>query len=258
MLKCFDLTGKVVFITGGSQGLGRAFARAFAKSGADICIVSRSEEKLIDTSKEMKSYGVRCIYHVADILDEAAVQAAVDKTVAEFGKIDYLINNAAANAQHIPLHEIPIADFKRVIDTNLVGTMIVSQTVVRQMIKQGHGGAIVNMCSIAGQVFHGHLDPGAYEASKDGLKALTRSMAQNWVDYGIRVNGISPGYFLSDANLAACKRNPATHDCLAGQVPMKRWGDPDEIGPVAVFLCSDGASYMQGTIVTVDGGRTFR
>ena len=81
MLKCFDLTGKVVFITGGSQGLGRAFARAFAKSGADICIVSRSEEKLIDTSKEMKSYGVRCIYHVADILDEAAVQAAVYKTV---------------------------------------------------------------------------------------------------------------------------------------------------------------------------------
>lgn len=258
MLNCFDVSGKVVFITGGSQGLGRAFARAFAKSGANICIISRSEDKLIDTCKEMESYGVRCIYHVADIRDAEAVQAAVDKTVAEFGKIDYLINNAAANAQHIPLHEIPVENYQRVIDINLVGTLVVSQIVVKQMIKQGHGGAIVNMCSIAGQVFHGLLDPGAYEASKDGLKALTRSMAQNWSDYGIRVNGIAPGYFLSDANLAACKRNPATEKTLAAQVPLKRWGDPDEMGPVGVFLCSDAASYIQGAVLTVDGGRTFR
>lgn len=258
MLNCFDVSGKVVFITGGSQGLGCAFARAFAKSGANICIISRSEDKLIDTCKEMESYGVRCIYHVADIRDAEAVQAAVDKTVAEFGKIDYLINNAAANAQHIPLHEIPVENYQRVIDINLVGTLVVSQIVVKQMIKQGHGGAIVNMCSIAGQVFHGLLDPGAYEASKDGLKALTRSMAQNWSDYGIRVNGIAPGYFLSDANLAACKRNPATEKTLAAQVPLKRWGDPDEMGPVGVFLCSDAASYIQGAVLTVDGGRTFR
>ncbi|MCI8525614.1 MAG: glucose 1-dehydrogenase [Oscillospiraceae bacterium] len=257
MLKCFDLTGKAVFITGGSQGLGRAFARAFAQSGADLCLISRSEEKLADTCREMEGYGVRCIYHVADILDSAAVQAAVAKAVAAFGRIDCLINNAAANAQHVPLHEIPIADYRRVIDVNLVGTMIVTQAVVPQMIRQG-GGAIVNMCSIAGQVFHGLLDPGAYEASKEGLKALTRSMAQNWVQYNIRVNGIAPGYFLSDANLAACKRNPATEKTLAAQVPMQRWGQPDEIGPVAVFLCSDAASYIQGTVVTVDGGRTFR
>ena len=257
MLQCFDMTGKTVFITGGSQGLGRAFARAFAKSGCNISIVSRTEEKLRDTQKEMEGLGVQCIYHVADIVDAEAIQRTVDDTVEAFGGIDYLVNNAAANAQHVPLEDIPLQDFKRVIDVNIMGTITVSQIVARRMIKQGHG-AIVNMCSIAGQVFHGFLYPGAYETSKDGLKAMTRSMAYDWAEYGIRVNGISPGYFLSDANLAACKRNPATHDALAKQVPMGRWGDPDEIGPVAVFLCSDAASYMTGSIVTVDGGRTFR
>ena len=257
MLNCFDVSGKTAFITGGSQGLGRAFARAFAKAGCNLSLISRTEEKLKDTQKEMEALGVRCVYHVADITDTEAVQKAVDDTVAEFGGIDYLINNAAANAQHVPLEDIPLSDYSRVIEANLIGTMNVTQIVVREMIRK-KSGAIVNMCSIAGQVFHGLLYPGAYEASKDGLKALTRSMAYNWAQYGIRVNGISPGYFLSDANLAACKRNPVTHDTLASQVPLGRWGEPDEIGPVAVFLCSDAAKYMTGSIVVVDGGRTFR
>ncbi len=257
MLNCFDLTGKTVFITGGSQGLGRSFARAFAKSGCNLSLVSRTESKLIDTQNEMLQYGVKCMIHVADILDAQAIQCAVDDTVKEFGAVDFLVNNAAANAQHIPLEDIPIEEYKRVIDVNLLGTMIVSQIVARQMIQQRHG-AIVNLSSIAGVVFHGKLYPGAYETTKEGLKALTRSMAYDWVDYGIRVNAIAPGYFLSDANLAACKRDPETHDVLAAQIPMKRWGDPDEIGPVAVFLCSEAASYMTGSLVTVDGGRTFR
>lgn len=257
MLNCFDLTGKTVFITGGSQGLGRAFARAFAKSGCNLSLVSRTEEKLLDTQKEMLQYGVGCMIHVADILDAEAIQRAVDDTVKEFGAIDYLVNNAAANAQHVPLEDISLEAFKRVVDVNVIGTMTVSQIVAREMIKQKHG-AIVNLSSIAGVVFHGKLFPGAYETTKEGIKAMTRSMAYDWVDYGIRVNAIAPGYFLSDANLAACKRDPETHDALAAQVPMKRWGDPDEIGPVAVFLCSDAASYITGTLVTVDGGRTFR
>ena len=256
MLNCFDLTGKTA-LTGGSQGLGRAFARAFAKSGCNISLIARTEEKLTYAQHEIETLGVRCSYHVADILDVSGIQEAVDATEKEFGSINFLINNAAANAQHVPLEDIAISDFQHVVETNITGTMIVTQITVRKMIKNKNG-AIVNLCSIAGQVFHGYHYPGAYEATKDGLKALTRSMAYNWAPYGIRVNGISPGYFLSDANLTACKRNPSVHDALASQVPLARWGEPDEIGPVAVFLCSDAAKYMTGTIVTVDGGRTFR
>ena len=124
------------------------------------------------------------------------------------------------------------------------------------MIKQ-KSGKIVNIASIAGQVFHGMNFPGAYETAKDGIKALTRAMANNWCKYGINVNAIAPGYFLSDANQNFCKRDPDNYQRICDMVPMKRWGDPDEIGPLGVFLCSDAASYMQGSIVTIDGGRTF-
>lgn len=253
MLKCFDMTGKVVFITGGSLGLGRGFARAFAKSGADICLVARREEHLIDAQKEVRELGARCIYSVCDVTDPVSVQAAVDKTVKEFGKLDFLINNAGGGAHRVPLEDVPMENWHMLMDLNLTNVFIVSQICAREMIKRKYG-KIVNVASIAGHSFHnqGDAHSGAYSAAKEGVKGLTRAMVMEWAKYNININSISPGYFLSEANQAFCQRNPNAGEYLANLSIMKRWGNPDEIGPAGVFLCSDGAGYMQGANIIID------
>ncbi len=257
MLNCFDLTGKTAFITGGSQGLGKGFAKAFAQSGANLFLVARSEDKLIKACEEMKSYGVECALAIADITDEDAIKNAVDACVARFGKIDALINNAAAGSSPVLLEDYPVPEWRKVMDTNITGMFIVAKQVGIQMIKQ-QSGKMVIVTSIAGKVFHPFNIPGAYETSKEALNALIRALAHDWAKHNINVNGIAPGYFLSEINQEFCEANPTAEKALSELTAMGRWGNPDEIGPLGVFLCSDAASYMQGSIVTMDGGRTFR
>jgi len=259
MLDCFNLEGKAALITGGSQGLGRAFARALAKSGSDLCLVSRTEKKLLDSQKEMESYGIKCIYGVADINDTDAIKNVVNKTMGTFGRIDALINCACANAEFVPLIDASLELFSDAIRTNLTGTLNVSQIVARHMIKQGYGN-IVNLASISGITCSNEeslVTSGSYEASKDGLRSLTRSMAHSWGKYGLRVNALAPGYFLSEINIETNNAIPNRKETLASQVPLRRWGEPDELAAIIVLLCSkEATTYLQGTTITVDGGRT--
>ena len=258
MLDCFDLTGRVVFITGGSVGLGLGFAKAFAGSGADVSIIARREDKLMEAKKTIEALGARCLCCVADVTDAASVQTAVDRTVETFGRLDFLINNTGGGAHRVPLENVTLENWNMLIDLNLTSTFVVSQICARQMIKQNFG-RIVNVASIAGHCFHnlGDAYGGAYGAAKEGVKGLTRAMVMQWQRYNININSISPGYFLTEANENFCRRNPDTGDRLAQMSMLKRWGNPDEMGPVGVFLCSGAASYMQGANVIVDGGRTF-
>lgn len=258
MLDCFNLSGRTVFITGGSVGLGLGFARAFAKSGANVSIVARREDKLRAAQKEIEALGARCIYHVADVTDPVSIQAAVDGTIAEFGRLDFLINNAGGGAHRVPLEDVTLENWNMLMDLNLTSTFLVSQICARQMIQQQFG-KIVNVASIAGHCYHNQGDAmgGAYGAAKDGVVALSRAMLMQWSKYNININSISPGYFMTEANENFCKRNPEADRKLQQMILMKRWGQPDEMGAVGVFLCSEAASYMQGANVIVDGGRTF-
>ncbi len=267
MLDCFSLAGKVVFITGGSMGLGRGMARACADAGAAVSVMARREEKLIQEQVEFEQKGYKFLYTVGDVTKVNDVQEAVDNTIAEFGHIDCLINNCGSGTHRTLFENVPRAEWDRLINFNLSSQFIVSQIVVREMIKAGKGGSIVNIASIAAQIPGKRRVPGvvtndvksagAYEAAKEGVKGLTRAMAADWAPYNIRVNSISPGIFLSEVNAATAFMNHSDIDASAQSVLLKRWGIPDEIGPLAVMLCSDASSYMTGSNCTIDGGRTF-
>lgn len=256
MLKCFDLTGKTVIVTGATQGLGKGFAKALAKSGANLSIIARNKDKLITTTEELKEYGVECIWHSADITDEKAISDAVDLTIKKFGRIDGLINNAAAGIVMKPPQDNTLEDWNSILVPNINGCFIVAKTVGKQMIKQRYG-KIVNLASIASHVFNRVNYPGAYEVSKGAVSVLTRCLAHNWCQYNINVNAIAPGYFLTEINQDFVKEHPETYEFMKNLIPMGRFGESDEIGALGVFMVSDAANYMQGSIVVIDGGRMF-
>ena len=256
MLACFDLSGKVAFVTGASLGLGRAFARALARSGASLVLVARRRKLLEDAAEEMRSYGADCICACADIGDEAQVEAAVEAAMNRFGRIDILVNNAAAGCIEKPIEENTAEEWDRMVHTNLVGPFIVAKAVGRQMICQ-RSGKIINIASIGGTVFNRINWPGAYETSKEGIKTLTKCLDANWNRYNINVNAIEPGYFMTDVNKRFYDEHPELLSTVGQHIPCGRNGEPDELGPLCVLLASDGASYMHGSVVRVDGGRTY-
>lgn len=258
MLSCFDLTGRSALVTGGSQSIGKAIARALMESGADVCILARTQSRLEDACRELDGTGGRrCVYAVADITSEEQVHAAVEKTVEAFGKLDILINNAAHGGYFKAPEDMTMAEWDTVMQQNINGMFLVAREAAKVMIPQG-GGNMVFICSIVTRVFGIHNDPGAYETSKGGVEVLIRSLAASWARHNIHVNGISPGYTLSDIireNLV--EKDPEMYRKLCELVPMKRFAEPEEMAPMAVALSGTAASYMQGSIITVDGGRTL-
>jgi len=256
MLPCFDLSGKTALVTGGSQSIGKAIAKALALSGARISLVARTGDTLRVACEEIRALGADCIWSAADISDEAAVRAAVNGTVEAFGQLDILINNAAAPSVAKPVEELTLAQWRAVTRVNVDGMFIVAREAARHMIPR-RSGKIVILCSIASEVFNNNCDPGVYEVSKGAVEAMVRVLSANWCKYNINVNGIAPGYFMSDVVRDFYSAHPDRLEKSAALVPVGRFAQPEELGAVGVLLSSDGASYMHGSIVTVDGGRTF-
>lgn len=258
MLSCFDLTGKAALVTGGSQSIGKAIAKALMLSGADVCIMARTQSRLESTCGELDGTGGRrCIWAAADITSEEQVKAAVKKTADTFGKLDILINNAAHGGFFKAPEDMTMEEWDTVIQQNISGMFLTAREAAKVMIPQG-GGKMVFICSIVTKVFGTHNDPGAYETSKGGVEVMIRALAASWARHHIHVNGISPGYTLSDIvreNLV--DKDPEKYAKLCELVPLKRFAEPEEIAPMAVALASDAASYMEGAIITVDGGRTL-
>lgn len=257
MLKCFDLTGKVALVTGGSQSIGKEIAKALALSGAKIAILARTESRLIAACEEIRALGAECIWVKADISDEASVEKAVNEVADHYGTIDILIDNAAGSAPAVPVETLPLDTWKKCMNTNVDGMFITAKAVANRCMIPQKSGKIVVLCSIASRIFRAGSFTGAYETSKGAVEAMVRVLDSNWNRYGIHVNGIAPGYIMSDVIKDMFEREPELEPLALAQIPVGRFADPSEMAPVAVFLASDGASYLNGTVITADGGRTY-
>jgi gluconate 5-dehydrogenase len=249
----FDLSGRVAIVTGGSRGLGEEMAEGLAEAGASLMICARREQWLAPTLESFRGRGFKAEGLACDVADPNQVQAVVDKTMATYGKIDILINNAGIAWAAEP-ETMPLDKWQKVIDTNLTGTFLFSQAVGREMLER-RSGCIINIASIAGMVGSVSTSHWAgYAASKAGIVGLTRELASTWARSGIRVNAIAPGYFHSRlADPAIVHAEPQ----IKATSPIPRVGDPGELKGVAVFLAADASSYITGQTIVVDGGRTI-
>ncbi|MET0450390.1 MAG: SDR family oxidoreductase [Mycobacterium sp.] len=249
VLDLFRLDGKVVIVTGASSGLGVAFAQAFAEAGAEVALGARRIEKLYKTAELIEGAGRRALPVQTDVADPAACQALVDATVAEFGRVDVLINNAGVGAAVPALRETP-DEFRRVVDVNLHGSYWMAQACGRMMTP---GSSIINIASILGLTTAG-LPQAAYAASKAAVIGLTRDLAQQWgARRGIRVNALAPGFFESEMT---AEYKPGYLDSQMRRVLLRRTGDPGELAATAVWLASAAGGYVTGQTITVDGGLT--
>ena len=245
------LSGKVAVITGASKGLGKAMALALADAGAQIALVSRDLEQLRAVANEVRARDAVAEVFVADVTDEDSVQEMAQAVTARFGKVQILINNAGINIRK-SVTDFTLAEWRRVLDTNLTGAFLMCRAFVPLMRGQGYG-RILNLTSIMSHV----ALPGrsAYAASKTGLLGFTRALALELAAEQITVNGISPGPFATEMN-APIMQNPEANQMFLSRLPLGRWGRVEEVGQLAVYLCSEEAGFLTGTDVLIDGGWT--
>ena len=249
MTGMFSLKGKVALVSGASRGLGWAMATGLAEAGAHVVINGRDEGKLALKAKELADRGLEASALAFDVTDEAAVRDAIPAIVARQGRLDIVIGNAGI--QHrAALGEWKLADWQRVIDTNLSACFVLAREASAPMIKQG-AGRIIFTTSIAANLARATIP--AYVSAKSGLWGLTKALAAELGPQGITVNAIGPGYFETEMNQALLANEEFTA-WVKGRTPLRRWGKPPEIAGAAVFLASDAASYVNGHQLMVDGG----
>ncbi|ACB94270.1 SDR family oxidoreductase [Beijerinckia indica] len=247
----FSLKDRLALVTGSSQGIGFALAQGLAAAGARVILNGRDKVRLEAALQTFKAMGFKGIGLDFDVCDPVAVTDAIDQIEINHGAIDILVNNAGIQWRQ-PLEEFPPEKWTSVINTNLSSVFFVSQAVARHMIPR-RKGVMINIGSVQSELGRPNIAP--YAASKGGLKMLTKGMAIDWGKYGIRVNGIGPGYFKTELNKALTE-DKTFSDWLTGRTPLKRWGNVEELAGAAVFLASDAASFITGHILYVDGGVT--
>ncbi len=251
VMELFSLKGMKAIVTGGAVGLGRQMALGLAEAGADVVICSRKLDRCEEMAKEIESLGVRALALRCDLTKFEEVDQVVNETVKHFGSIDILINNSGRTWGASP-EEISIDDWKKVIDLNLNGTFQITQRVGKEMIRHGRG-SIINIVSYAG--FKGtdpeYLNAIAYNTSKGGLITFTKDLAVKWAKYGIRVNAIAPGWFVTE--MSKWSREHYEQKML-DRILLKRFGGDDDLKGAVVFLSSKASDYITGHILCVDGG----
>ncbi|MCX8156931.1 MAG: SDR family oxidoreductase [Verrucomicrobiae bacterium] len=251
MSESISLRGKTAVITGASKGLGKAMALALGRAGARLALVSRDARLLEQTAGEVRACGSEAWTYVVDILQEEAVNQLGVRLAEDHGKVQILINNAGVNVRKA-VTEFTLAEWRQVLDTNLTGAFLMCRAVVPLMRGQGWG-RILNMTSIMSHV--ALAGRAAYAASKAGLLGFTKALALELAPEGITVNGISPGPFATEMNRPLLS-NPELSQFFLSRIPLGQWGQVEDIGALAVFLCSEHARFITGADILVDGGWT--
>lgn len=247
--RLFDLTGKKALVTGASRGIGQAMAVGLAEAGAEIIAVSNSLKPGSDTEKAVLATGRKFWPYSADFSDRKAVYAFINKVKEEHGQIDILINNAGTILR-APIAQHSDEDWDKVLSINLDAQFIITREFGKDMLQRG-SGKIVFTCSLLS--FQGGITVPGYAASKGALSSLVKAFANEWASKGVNVNGIAPGYISTD-NTEALRNDPERSKSILSRIPAGRWGEPDDFKGPAVFLSSDAAAYVHGTILLVDGG----
>jgi 2-deoxy-D-gluconate 3-dehydrogenase len=250
----FDLKGKVAIVTGGNGGIGLGMARGLAAAGASVAVAARDMAKSATAVKSLEARGAQAFAVEVDVSREASVVTMVQAVADRFGRLDILVNNAGINIRKTP-EAYTLDEWRRILDTNLTSAFMCSKAVYPHLRKAG-GGKIINvgsMLSIFGASF-----AAAYGASKGGIVQLTRGLASAWAKDGIQVNAILPGWIDTDLTVQARKDVPGLHDRVLARTPAGRWGVPDDLSGVAVFLASPASDFITGAAIPVDGGYSIQ
>ncbi len=251
----FSLEGKVALVTGGAYGIGYAIARAYARAGAIVCFNCRSDVHLREGLENFKKDGVDAHGYICDVTDSEGVVAMVDDIVKAYGAIDILVNNAGI-IKRIPMCDMEVAEFRQVIDIDLVAPFIMAKAVLPGMIEKG-AGKIINICSMMSEL--GRETVSAYAAAKGGLKMLTRNICAEFGHANIQCNGLGPGYIATPqtAPLRQTQADGSLHPFdafIRSKTPQGRWGTPEDLEGPAIFLASAASDFVNGQILYVDGG----
>jgi gluconate 5-dehydrogenase len=252
MFKLFDLSGRTALVTGSSRGLGFGIAEGLAEAGAAVILNGSDAARLVQAAESLRAKGHSVHAAAFDVTSEDAVVAAFNELDAKGLAVDILFNNAGINLRGL-LVDQTLANWHRVMDTNLTSAFLVGREAARRMIARGRGGKVVNtgslMCSL------GRATTGPYTTSKGGIKMLTQAMTAEWAEHGIQVNAIGPGYMLTEMTQPLAD-DPKFDSWVKARTPSRRWGLPADLMGVAVFLASSGSDYVNGQVIYVDGGMT--
>jgi 2-deoxy-D-gluconate 3-dehydrogenase len=249
-MSLFDLKGRVALVTGGNGGIGLGMARGLAEAGCAIAVAGRNQAKSETAAAELAKLGARTTVIAGDVADEAQCRKMVDDTVKALGRLDILVNNAGINIRKAP-QELSLAEWKQVIDINLTSAFVTSQAAYPHMKAAGHG-KIINIGSML-SIFGAGFAP-AYGASKGGIVQLTKSMASGWAKDNIQVNAVLPGWIDTELTQGARSQVKGLNAMVLMRTPAQRWGVPNDLSGIAVFLASPASDFITGTAIPVDGG----
>lgn len=252
----FRLDGKRALITGGSKGLGRAMAQALAEAGADLILVGREAQTLQQAVADLAATGRNIATIPADVGQPEHAERMCHQALRDHAPIDILINNVGGRRINIPTEQMPRTEWQRILDLNLTSAFTCCKLIGGAMLPR-RAGRIINVASISGIIVNRGIHGRSYETAKAALVAFTKTLAVDWAPHGITVNAIAPGGFLTDPNRRWFAEMPELRTTFENMIPMGRLGEPEEIGPLAVYLASDASSYMTGATLVIDGGYTL-
>lgn len=257
LLDRFSLAGKRLFITGGSRGLAREMALAIAEAGADVILTGRDSASLDRTAADIRGLGREAAAIQADMGDPEVCEAACRRVLDEHGPVDILINNVGGRLVNVPVEDQSLADWQRILDLNLTSTFLCTQLIGGAMVRRGGGGRVINIASISGLVANRGIGGRSYETAKAAVIQFTRATAADWAPHGVTVNAICPGGFFTEPNQRWSRENPEVIDEFLKAIPMGKFGEPEDLGSLAVYLASDASRYMTGASLVIDGGYTL-
>ena len=249
----FDFSGEVAVVTGGSRGLGLEIAEGFGRAGASVVITARREQWLREAEQQLRDQGITVLALVGDVAEPTSVEQMTQQIQVTYGKVDILVNNAGLT-WGTPAESMPFERWQQVINANVTGTFLMSQALGRQMLER-EKGSIISVASIAG-LGGGQLNTVGYNASKAAVINLTRALAVEWGPRNVRVNCIAPGLFRTRMTEGIISQGAET--VVANTSPLRRIGQPGEIAPTVLFLASEGANYITGQVIPIDGGSSAR